>query len=833
MKKALTILFTLSFILFSSNIYAQHELWGMTYEGGGHKGVIFKTDSSGNNYSVEYMFETYERSPKGTLIKASNGNYYGMSEGGGFYGLGTIFEYNSATDSVNILHDFDGTATGAYPKGDLLEASNGKLYGMTYAGGSLNLGVAFEFDLSGPTFTKFHDFGNYPFGRHPHGSLIEASDGKLYGMTREGGDSGYGTGTILEIDLSGPTLTTSYSFNTGPDGNLPLGNLLEASNGILYGVTENGGLSAGTLFEYNTSTSTYTKLQDFDGNVTGAHPKGSLLEASNGKLYGLFSSGSGDAYLGGIFEYDITSDTLINRFNFGFTNTTGARPEYNNLVEGNPNIFFGMTNRGGLNDDGVIFKYNLSSGTHTTLYDFSFPVNNNLNVFGSLIESSPGKFLGMTYQGGTANVGAIFEYDTTTSTLSVNHSFDSYSPGQKPMGSLLAASNGKFYGLTSEGGAYNAGALFEYDPFTGTYKKWHDFDGTATGAIPNGSLIEASNGKLYGVTKWGGSTNWGALFEFDPLTGILTNVYDFIHPNGAWPVGGLMQASNGMLYGITSYGGPYNNYGVLFEYDPTGRGTYTVKVNFEHTTERNPEGRLIETSTGILYGLSKSGGTTSHGTLFEYNITGDSTTIKFDFINTPFGREPKGDLIKATNGKLYGMTSNGGTSGTSRGTLFEYDIPNDTLIIIHDFNVLNDGAYPNGSLIESSNGKFYGMTSYGGTAGSNDRGVLFEYDNGSSTYTKKVDLNDTLGQKPVYNSLIRILVHADWTGAIDSDWNKPGNWLQNDVPSAFTEVAIPDVSGTSGNFPVVSSNTRIREITVEPGATIDVQNGVTFEVTKE
>ena len=819
----------------SFQLTAQHELWGVTMEGGGVKGVIFKTDSSGSNLSIEYNFKNYERYPKGNLMQASNGKYYGMSEGGGFYGKGTIFEYDYSTDSVKVLHDFDGTATGANPKGDLCQASNGKFYGMTHAGGTANQGSAFEFDLSDTTVTKIYDCDWGLNARRPYGSFVEASNGKLYGMTREGGTLGAsGSGTILELDPSGPTLSIIYTFsNTQSDGLVPLGNLLPLCDSLLYGLTPEGGnVNQGTIFKFNINTNTHTKVGDFDA-ITGQNPKGSLMKAKNGNLYGMFRAGSGDSYVGGIFEYDMAGDTLLKRFDFGSGTATGGNPEYSSLVEGDSNQFLGMTNRGGANDDGVIFKFNNTTGTYTTVYDFDLPEPSGLgndNVFGSLIESDPGKFLGMTNIGGNAMLGNIFELDTLTNTVTSRHSFDSYSPGQKPKGSLLAASNGEFYGLTVDGGAYNRGALFEYDPFTGTYIKLHDFDGTVTGANPNSSLIEASNGKYYGVTRWGGVDWQGTLFEFDPSTGVLTKLYDFGY-SSSWkpgrPIGSLMQASNGKLYGLSSYGGPNSNNGTLYEFDISSN-SLTIKNALGNGSGKSPEGGLVEATSGVLYGMARNGGT-GWGTLFQYNISGDSITVEHNFENLVTGREPTGDLLLASNGKLYGMTSNGGANGG--GTLFVFDIGNDTLIKLHDFNGSTTGKYPYGSLVESSNGKLYGMT--GGGTDASFYGTLFEVDTIAHTVTKIHTFNQTDGSKPYYTQLIKILYGAEWTGAVSTDWHNPANWLQNDIPTVFTEVVIPDVSGASGNFPVISANARVRDITIDTGASINMQNGVELKVGKE
>jgi uncharacterized repeat protein (TIGR03803 family) len=391
----------------------------------------------------------------------------------------------------------------------------------------------------------------------------------------------------------------------------------------------------------------------------------------------------------------------------------------------------------------------------------------------------------------------------------------------KPAGSLLAASNGYFYGLTDIGGKYNLGTLFKYNPFTGEYTKLHDFDGVATGVNPKGSLIEASNGKLYGMTKWGG-TRWGTLFEFDLATGVLTKLHDFVDATGTMPCGSLLQATNGKLYGLTSYGGVGNNNGVLFEYDIDAEA-YTMKYNFAFADGIRPEGSLIETSPGIFYGLARSGGT-GWGTLFEYNLSGNSVTAKYNFDNTTTGREPMGDMFMASNGKIYGMNSRGGNP--DRGILFEYDIAGATFSKIHNFQS-STGQNPYGPLMESSDGHLYGMTS-GGT-NDLDGGTLFRVDTSTNAVTMVIDFDTTSAYKPQYTQLIEVFLHANWTGAVSTDWHNPANWAENDVPSAFTEVVIPDVSGTSGNFPVVSSDVHIRDITIHPGASIDVQPGVNFE----
>jgi hypothetical protein len=282
-------LFSIIFIFSPFILNAQLELWGMAYEGGHSKGVIFKTDSSGNNYSIQHYFENREKNPKGTLLQVIDGSdttYYGMSDNGGDYGLGCIFEYDSSDDSVFILHHFDGETTGAHPKGDLMKASNGKFYGMTNGGGVAGIGVVFEFDLSDTTITKIYDCNHGYNGRLPYGNLIEASNGKLYGMMQQGGNIPSSNGCIVEIDKNTHSLSISYTFTGGDsDGGGPIGSLLQVNDSLLCGYTPAGGIdNQGTVFQFNINTDTHTKLYDFNG-ITGSGPRGSPVLATNGNLY--------------------------------------------------------------------------------------------------------------------------------------------------------------------------------------------------------------------------------------------------------------------------------------------------------------------------------------------------------------------------------------------------------------------------------------------------------------------------------------------------------------------------------------------------------------------
>jgi uncharacterized repeat protein (TIGR03803 family) len=204
----------------------------------------------------------------------------------------------------------------------------------------------------------------------------------------------------------------------------------------------------------------------------------------------------------------------------------------------------------------------------------------------------------------------------------------------------VQASDGKLYGMTVNGGANNNGVLFQYDPATSTYTKKLDFNGATKGSNPSfGSLMQASDGKLYGMTWQGGVNNMGVLFQYDTATSTFTKKLDFAGAtNGRSPYGSLMQASDGKLYGMT-YSGGANDMGVLFQYD-TATSTFTKKLDFNGANGSNPQyANLIEIDahtvvTSITQNLSSEGkievypNPFTNQTTILFNEVQKNTTIK-------------------------------------------------------------------------------------------------------------------------------------------------------------------------------------------------------------
>jgi uncharacterized repeat protein (TIGR03803 family) len=391
MKKLLQkVAFLVAILVFSClTAAAQGLLWGMTYAGGTNDGgTIFNCSLSGTE-TVVYSFAgtvANGSQPKSSLIQGTDGNYYGMTNYGGPSNYGKIFKCTNS-GVVTILHTFTGgSSDGSNPYySNLIQASDGNLYGMTSGGGSIgDDGTIFKCTTLG-TETILHSFSHtLPDGELPNGSLIQASDGNLYGMTEEGGTTD--VGTIFKCTLSG-TVTIIHSFAGGAsDGAGPYGSLIQGTDGNLYGMTFTGGTgNEGTIFKCTTS-GTMTILHSFVGGTDGADPYGSLIQANDGNLYGMTTAGgiSGD---GTIFKCT-TSGTVTTLHSFvGGSSDDGATP-YGDLMQASDGNLYGMTTAGcscGNAGLGEIFQCTLS-GTVKTIYSFTGATSDGATPYGGLIQ---------------------------------------------------------------------------------------------------------------------------------------------------------------------------------------------------------------------------------------------------------------------------------------------------------------------------------------------------------------------------------------------------------------------------------------------------------------
>jgi uncharacterized repeat protein (TIGR03803 family) len=252
------------------------------------------------------------------------------------------------------------------------------------------------------------------------------------------------------------------------------------------------------------------------------------------------------------------------------------------------------------------------------------------------------------------------------------------------------------------------------------------------GYNPYGGLVSDAAGNLYGMTSDGGAYDYyGMVFELTAVDGWPEeSLFSFDQIDGYTPYAGLIFDSSGNLYGTTRFGGAHGE-GTVFELIPKSDGTWKRKVlhNFNPNGEDGtyPTCALIFDSAGNLYGSTGLGGAHNNGTVFKLTPVagaGWSETVLHNFNpNGKDGISPYAGLVSDSAGNLYGTTPGGGAH--SYGTAFELTPKTGggwTEKVLHNFNG-EAGAYPKGSLTVDKAGNLYGTTIEGGAYGD---GVVFE-----------------------------------------------------------------------------------------------------------
>jgi uncharacterized repeat protein (TIGR03803 family) len=271
-----------------------------------------------------------------------------------------------------------------------------------------------------------------------------------------------------------------------------------------------------------------------------------------------------------------------------------------------------------------------------------------------------------------------------------------------------------------------------------TFTTLHNFNGS-DGKYPEAGLVQATNGDLYGTTAVGGANNTcppadgcGTVFKITP-GGMLTTLHSFDNRNGANPEAGLVLSTNGDFYGTTYYGGP-NNDGTVFKITSGGRLTklYSFCSQINCTDGVNPYAGLIQATNGNFYGTTRFGGVNgsscnNYGCGTVFKITPSGTLTTLHSFDGTDGGEPYAGLVQATDGNFYGTTS-GGDIG--KGTVFKIT-PSGTLTTLHTFDG-TDGYAPEAGLVQGTDGNFYGTTASGGALG---YGTVFKFTSGGTLTT--------------------------------------------------------------------------------------------------
>jgi uncharacterized repeat protein (TIGR03803 family) len=360
---------------------------------------------------------------------------------------------------------------------------------------------------------------------------------------------------------------------------------------------------------------TFNTLVNFDGTNGGMPDYVKLEQGADGNLYGT-TQGGGTLGKGTVFN--ITPEgTLTTLANFQFLGD-GYEPQAG-VILGNDGNYYGTTIYGGDYNVGTFFRVT-PAGVQTTFYSFCGEPNCTTGEYpiSPVVLASNGNFYGTT-------LDTIFRItpDDILTTLQTNLS--------QPIGALVQGADGNVYGTTFLGGdlncdpGYGCGTIFKMT-LAGNLTIIHTFEGT-DGTEPIGGLIQATDGKFYGTTSSGGPDNLGTIFRISSA-GTFTSVYAFSGPDGSIPNGVLLQGTDGSLYGTTQRGGGSTNAGTVFKIDR--QGNLTTLISFGGFNGQNPLGGLVQHTNGTFYGTTQNGGTDGGGTIFSLS-TGLSPFVTFVF----------------------------------------------------------------------------------------------------------------------------------------------------------------------------------------------------------
>jgi len=371
--------------------------------------------------------------------------------------------------------------------------------------------------------------------------------------------------------LPAQTYTTLHAFNGYSDGSEPSGTLVQATDGFLYGTTYLGthidNNTGGTIYKISTSGA-FTTLYDFCSPSgicpQNIGPDAALIQAPNGSLYGsTYGVAEKSVFAGAIFEFKGGNAQMLH----SFCSTSGCLDGENPaaaLVRAPDGTFYGTTEFGGANcapiGCGTVFKIN-QQGSLTTLYSFCKAAGcaDGEYPLGTLVEAADGDFYGTTYFGGDNNLGTVFKISPAGAFTKLASLCTGTGPcNSLPQVGLVEASNGDFYGTSLGGGTYLSGTVFKITP-AGKVTTIYTFCSQANcadGGLPTAALIEGNDGNLYGCTATGGPGGQGTIYRITP-DGVLTTLYG----SGAST---LIQATDGNFYGTVSAGVTLTN-GEVFQ----------------------------------------------------------------------------------------------------------------------------------------------------------------------------------------------------------------------------------------------------------------------------
>jgi len=381
-------------------------------------------------------------------------------------GLALMMATAFGASGETVLHSFAGGTDGSYPAAGVIDQA-GNIYGTTRYGGANGAGIVFKLTQSGGVWTEtvIYSFAGGNDGSSPAASVVMDAAGNLYGTTRLGGPAN--AGTVFKLSPTGTswTETVLYAFTGGTDGGAPQAALTLHGKAI-YGTTPQGGAGGnGTVFELREVDGAWQErvLYSFaGGNNDGAYAYCQPVFDKLGNMYGTTASG-GPNQAGTVFELQPAGNTWTETILHFFTgNSDGSNVDDGVIMDAAGNLY-GLTLSGGQYTSGTAYELTNSNGTWTeqVLYSFSGGLDGGFPSAGLAIDKN-GNLFGTAFNGGTNGFGTVFELTSSNGTWAetVLYTFTGGNDGALPLSTLLLKGT-HLLGTTVEGGTAQVGVVFE------------------------------------------------------------------------------------------------------------------------------------------------------------------------------------------------------------------------------------------------------------------------------------------------------------------------------------------------------------------------------------
>jgi uncharacterized repeat protein (TIGR03803 family) len=553
--------------------------------------VKMKTD--GTLWTELHFFNAATEGDDGTpgVTEIPGDSLIGLQIIGGTNNGGTIYSIKKDGTGFTVLHQFT-TATGTYPLSKLVYF-DGKLFGTTAYGGDFNKGVLFSINSDGTNYRVLHHLalGDGFWTESVYGNISISSNGRIFGAFSDMLHSGSQYFRLFKADTSGADFTpmfTGTSFNLARDNGQYGQDVLLLNNEEIFFTSSQMGRHDGGVLNHSDTSGNGADRYHYGMSPDGFRPLGGVIKASDGKLYGTASIG-GPQGSGVIYS--------MNDNGTGFTRlkqlTDAEGYEVNGkLLEASDGRLYGACRFGGPNFLGTIFRINKNGTGFQVIFDF--PATAGYAPVGGLIEDPGGTLYGVNIY----SSGSIFKINKDGSGYTELKVF------AQGTGDLYYPYNGVvrggnyLYGTCGYGGAANAGGVFRIKTDGTGFQVLHEFNGTTEGDLPVGTLLLASDGKLYGATVNGGSDSYGYIFRIDTTGTNFTILRDLSDSDGGNIWAGLIQGSDGLIYGGTTFSSSATG-GTLFRMNPDGTN-FTVLKSFDQFTEGQSVQSVIDLNGSVV-----------------------------------------------------------------------------------------------------------------------------------------------------------------------------------------------------------------------------------------